>query len=238
MAPSPQVVHRNATGILQVARHDRIAEPRARETRVFRETSDLDGAATRAIALVDGVWQVGIRDVGLVSGIVHDDRSVLVGIVDPCLQLGLRDSCPRRIVGEAQVDERYICIGIGQPGRKAPLSRAGHVLDVAPQPGGSVVRSRAARHHVGVDVDRVHGVAHGNARIGAEDFLDVRAIGFGAIADEHLVGLDQRSARFEIALRDSLAQEVIAQVGSVPAKRRRITHLIDRRMQGFHDGWS
>jgi len=179
--------------------------------------------------------QGGVGDVCLVGGVVDDHRAMPVGVVHPCLQARTVDDGTRGVVGEAQVDDRDVCVGGGKVGHEAVLLRAGHVHHVAPQAGFLVVGAGAACHDVRVNVDGVHRVAHRDARIGAEYLLDVGGIGLRAVAHEHFVGVDGSTARDEVLARDGLAQEVVAQVGGVASERARAGHLVHCAVERAHD---
>ena len=148
--------------------------------------------------------QCRVGDIRLVRGVVHDDGAVLVGVVDPCLQTRLVDDGARRVVREAQVNERNILVGMRQLGSEPVFPRAGHVDHIAPQARCLIVCARAARHHVGIDVNGIHRVAYRYAGIRAENLLDVRRIGFRAVADEHLIRRYVGAPSREIALGNGL----------------------------------
>ena len=91
----------------------------------------------------------------------------------------------------------------------------------------------AAGHDVGVQVDRVDRVRDGDLRPGAEQFLDVAGVALGAVADEHLVGLDESPARPEIVGGDGLAQEVVALLRAVTAEPGHGAHLVHSLVEGL-----
>ena len=100
---------------------------------------------------------VGVLDVGLVSGIKQDQRIVLQRVVHPLAQFLLGDDRTRRIVGEAEVDDIH-GTPFGYFGDETVFCRGGHISHVAPTT--VTIGAATAYHHVRVDIDGIDGVGY------------------------------------------------------------------------------
>jgi len=175
----------------------------------------------------------GVLDVGVV-GRVEDDHGVArPGPRDPGLEVRARGDGARGVVRRAEVDE---VDALGRRARhEAVRLVAGQVEDPRIAPVGAA-RTGTPSHHVGVDVDRVDRIRHRDARVRAEDLLDVPAVLLAAVRDEDLVGRDLDATRPVVVLHDRVEQEVVALVGSVAAKALLRRELRHGRAHRLHDG--
>jgi hypothetical protein len=98
------------------------------------------------------------------------------------------------------------------------------------------IRSRAAGHDIGVQVDRVDRVGNGNAGIGVENLLDIPRIALGAVADEYFVGTDVGPAGLKIIFGNRFAQEFIALLRTVSAETGIGGHLVNSLVKGGDTG--
>ena len=96
---------------LQFFGHDGVTASHTREACRLGITVELYRHLAGASDLVDGVWYLGIGDVGLVGCVVEDDALVLDGIVHPLAKLVLGDDGAGGIVGITEVDHVYTVVG-------------------------------------------------------------------------------------------------------------------------------
>ena len=129
----------------------------------------------------------GILDVGLIRGVVHDDRVVRQGVVDPFLELLLAEGRSGRVIWIAKVDD--VDAAAGQARDEVVLGRAGDIDDIAPTVVDQCARTSA--HDVRVDIDRIDRIGDADTVVVPEDVTDVAAIALGAIADKDLARLDR-----------------------------------------------
>ncbi len=196
---------KGGVSLLQILRNHRVTQTEAGEARVLREAPDLDGAGPRPVALIDGMREIRIRDVGLIGRVIDDHAAFPIGVVHPPLKLLLRDRRAGRVVGEAEIDQiRPLLREIGD---EAVRLGAGHIDHIAPVPGFRIVCAGAAGHHVGIHVDRIDRIADRDPRVVRKQLLNVAGVAFRAVRDEDLVGPDIAAPRPEIAVRDRLTQE-------------------------------
>ena len=138
-----------------------------------------------ALYLVYGVGDVGVLYVCFVGCVVEYQRVVLEGVVHPFAQFFLGYHRAGGVVGIAQV--YYVDAAVWYLRNKVVFGRARHVYHVAPL---AVVHcSRAAYHHIRVDVYGIDGVGHTDAVVPAYEFLDVAGVAFCSVVDENLVGI-------------------------------------------------
>ncbi len=92
------------------------------------------------------------------------------------------------------------------------------------------------RHHVRVDVHRIHRVDDGHHVVLAEDFKNVARIALRAVRHEHFVKVDRHPARREVVVDDRLPEEIVALLGAVAAECRANTQLVGRLVDGGDHG--
>ncbi len=136
------------------------------------------------------------------------------------------------VVRRAQVDDVHAEV------RRIGLEAVRLVPDEVGQAGIATIRPRgrrASRHHVRIDVHRVHRIGDRDARREREDLLDVAAVALAAIADEDLVGRDVHAARGVVVLADRFDEEVVALLRAVAAERLALAHLVDGGVHRLDD---
>ena len=175
-----------------------------------------------------------LDDEALVGRVEENDGAVLVGVVDPGLELVAREHGAGGVVGRAQVDE--VDWGFGKRRAEVVCRGGGHVDNVGPTFRALVVEARASGHGVGVDVDGVDRIAYGDAVVDGEDVADVAAVALGAVGDEDLVDGDVHAARREVMLDDGLAQEIVALLGAVAVEGLCMREVVDGGVHGLDDG--
>ncbi len=166
---------------------------------------------------------------------------MLAGPRDPVGQACAGGHRARGIVRRTEV--RDVRVGAGRRVREEAVGLGRREVEDARVAALVVGRPRAARHHVGVDVDGVDRVGHRDPRVRGEDLLDVSAVLLAAVGDEDLVGGDLDAARAVVVLADRVDQEVVAVLRPVAAEALRARHLVggpvergdDRRGQGLGD---
>lgn len=213
--------------------HDGVGAARAGEPAVFREAAELDGALARAGDFVNGMGNGRVRDVGLVGGIEEDDGLVREGVGHPRLELRARGDGTRGVVRRAKIND--VRVLFRRLGDEAVGRRAGQI----DQAGVGAVRvgvAGVAGHDVGIDIDRIDGVADGDFVLVPENVEDVAAIAFGAVADEDFVVGDFEAVVAEIVFGNGAAQEVVALLGAVAAEGGAARHFIDGAVQRRDDG--
>ncbi len=159
---------------------------------------------------------------------------MLVGVIDPGLELVVAEYGARGVIGGAQVDE--VDRGFGQRWAEVVLRGRGHVDDVGPALRRLVVEACAAGHGVGVDVDGVDRVAYGDAIVDGEDIADVAAVTLGTVGDEDLVGGNVHAAGREVVLDDGLAQEIVALFGAVAVESVDMGEVVNGGVHGLDNG--
>ncbi len=154
-------------------------------------------------------------------------------ILDPPSELFTRGHGTGRVVGETQVNQvDMLC---GDRGHEVVLCSRWDI-DQPGKPPSLVGRSRAPRHDVGIDINRVDRVGDGDFVVGPENLQDVSSIAFRAVRNEHLVGLDRRAARCKIVRYDRISQKIIALFGAISAKCRTHGHFVDRIVPRLDNG--
>ena len=208
-------------------RDDGVGAAGAGEAGGLGETAELDRDVAGALDLVDGVGDCGVADVGLVRAVEEDDSLVLLRVFHPRGELGLGGDGAGRVVREAEVDQVG---GDRRHGRHVAVG--GRALEVGDALVTAVdVGAGAARHDVGVDVDRVNGVGNREADVVGEDFLDVAAVALRAVGDEDFVGVDLAAAGGVIVLLHGLAQERVTLLRAVALEGGALRHLVGRGME-------
>ncbi len=212
--------------------HDRVGAPRSGESRRLGEAPELERDLAGAVDLVDGPGQGVVPDERLVGRVEQQEGLVLPGVVDPGFELGPGDGRAGGVVGEAQVDQVHRLPGGG--GDEGVVPGRLQVEDaVVPAP---VVRARAPRHHVRVQIHRVDRVGDGDTVVEGEDLLDVAGVAFRPVADEDLVGVDLGPPGLEILPGDRFAQKAVPLFGAVPAEGLRSGHFVHRPVQRLDAG--
>ena len=178
---------------------------------------ELDGAFAGTSDLIDTTRNLRIADISLIGGIVEDQRIVFQRVVHPLPQLLFRNHRSRWVVGVTQIDHVHVAV-LGNAGRKAVLSRTGHIHHVCPA---SVLEGAAsAYHHVGVDIDGIDRVGHADEVIPVQQLLNVSCIRLRTVVDKHLVDVEMDATWQKIVLQDRLTQESDRSSGSPHAGKR------------------
>ena len=86
--------------------------------------------------------------------------------------------------------------------------------------------SGASRHNVRVEINGINRVGDGNFAVERENFLNVAAVAFGAVADKNFVRFNVKPATFVIVIGNFLAQERISLFRAVAAKSFSVAHFI------------
>ena len=206
-----------------LARHYRIATADASESCSLGIAVELDGTLLCALALIDAVRDTLLADICLISRIVHDDGIVGQCIIDPFLQLGLRDHSACWVVRIAEIDD------IDTFSRKR---RHEVVAGIA----WSIDDIVASSHSVAIDIDRIDRIGHAEAVVETKDVANVASVALCTIVDKHLIEFETDTTRLEVTLDDSLLQEVIAVFRTIATEGACRCHLIDSSMQGTDDG--
>jgi hypothetical protein len=106
--------------------------------------------------------------------------------------------------------------------------------DIENESGKNISPGAVSGIQVGDSIIKINNVA--DRDVMGEELLDVSRVAFGAVAHKYFVGCDVGTVRAVVMLRDSLAQEGIALLGSVAPKRRIACHLVGRRVEGGDAG--
>ena len=213
--------------------HHGVAAAHARKAGGLREAAYLYRHALGARYLVDGVGNIGVSDVCLVSSVEHDERIVLKRIVNPPFQFGAGERGTGGVVGVAEVNE--VGTAAGQIGHEAVFSRGGQVSDATPAAVGTGFTG-TARHHVGINVDGVDGVSHGDGGGGVEQLADVGSVALGTVAHKHFVGREVHAQRGEVMADDGLTQEAVALFGTVAVESVGRCQLVDGAVHRLDGG--
>ena len=217
---------------LQLFGHDGVAASHTREACRLGIAVELYRHLAGASDLVDGVWYLGIGDVGLVGCVVEDDALVLDGIVHPLAKLVLGDDGASGIVGITEVDHVYTVVG--NLGCEVVAFIAGHVHHIAPV---SVLEdARASYHHIAVDVDRINGVGDADVVVPSQYLLYVAGVALGSVVDKHLVDIEMDATWQEVVLDNRLAQEVVASLRTVASEGSLHCHLFHCFVHGLDNG--
>src|SRR4029077_20354597 len=84
---------------------------------------------------------------------------------------------------------------------------------------GRVGRSGVAGHDIGVNVNRVNGIDHGNTILMTEDIENVAAIAFGSVGDENLIVLNIHAPLPVFVCGDDLTEKLVALLRTVAPER-------------------
>ena len=158
---------------------------------------------------------------------------MLVCVIDPGLELAGIKHRAGWVIGRAEVDD--VCDFVWQGRAKAVFSRRGHVDDIRPAFCFLVIAAGASRHGVGVDIDRVDGVADGDFVFYGEDIANVAAIAFCAIRNEYLVDIDIDSACVKVVFCYGFTQKIVALLGAEAVKCLRAGHIVYSFMHCVYD---
>ena len=159
LAPLPQITQSDGISVGPCHRHARGDDgertAKAGKARRFGKRTAFHGHFFRAGNLENAVRDIrSLMDERFIGRIIDDERVVTAGIVHPPRESVAAENSPCRIVRVAEVDD------VGDDRRKigneGVLFRTGKIDEVAPAL--PVPCSGAARHGIGVDIDRVHGV--------------------------------------------------------------------------------
>ena len=202
MTSRPQGMEHNLPA-LHILRDHRCAKPHAREPGILREASKLDSTGSRPLALVDTVRHILLGNVRLIGRVIDNDRSDLVGIIHPFLELRLRDGRSSRIIGKTQIDN--VRSLFRKLRRKIRLLRTRHIDHIAPGLLIRIIGSCAPRHHIRIHIDRIDRVAYSDLIILRKDLLDIAGIALGSVRDEHLIRLNIAPSVLIIILRHGVS---------------------------------
>src|SRR4029453_10958543 len=89
-------------------------------------------------------------------------------------------------------------------------------------------RSAMARHHIGIDIDRIDRIRDCDFVLIAKNIEDIAAIGFRSLRDKNLIIGDLDVAVAIILLSDYRAQKFVALLGTVATEGFALPHFIDR----------
>ena len=216
----------------QILRDHGKAQSYAGKARIFGKRPQLNGAGSGALALVDRVRHIFLGDICFISRVINDNGTVLVGIIDPFLQLCFVDRGAGRIVGEAQIDQiRHF---LWQLRGKVIVRRAGHVDHIAPSFRGRVIGACPSRHNIGIHIDRVDRIADRDLIIQCKDFLNIAGITFCTVRHKNLVRLNLAASGLIVVIRNRISQKVITKLWRIAAERSRIRHLIHCAVHGAY----
>ena len=146
---------------------------------------------------------------------------MLLGPLDPLLQLGGGVGCTGGVVGAAQIDD----VGIHRilrHGQEVIFGGGRHILD------------GASGHDIVIHIDRVNRVGHQNGIVHGKQVQQVAQVALGAVGDEDFLQLEV-DAPAGIVFLDGLTQEIIALLGAVAAEGGLVTHLVHRLVQRGDD---
>ena len=214
--------------------NDHVAAAQARESGGLGEAAELHGHLSGALKLVDAVRDTLLADIGFIGGIKENQALIGAGVVHPALEIGPRKRRARGVVGQTKVDD------VGPFGRKggneAVFRRAGQIDDARPAPGLFVERPGSARHDIGIHINGVDGISHGNDAFPTEKLLKIPQIALCAVTDEDVRRIDLHATGGEIALRNGLTQKGVALFRAVAPEALGCGLLIHGLVQSRDDG--
>ena len=124
---------------------------------------------------------------------------MLARVLDPVVQLLPRRDRTGRVIWKTEINK--IDMFLWGLGNKIVFRRT-RQIDNAFITAVLFHRAGVARHHVGIDVDRVNRIGNGNLVLLAEDIEDVTAIAFRSVGQKDFVVHDVDLAVTIIVLRD------------------------------------
>ena len=170
-------------------------------------------------------------DERFIGRIIDDERVVTAGIVHPPRESVAAENSPCRIVRVAEVDD------VGDDRRKigneGVLFRTGKIDEVAPVL--PVPCSGAARHGIGVDIDRVHGVCDRHSRGERKQLLYVGHVAFRAVTDKDIFSSYIDAPGSIVMRRHRFAQEGVALFRPIASEGGSLRHLFYSRVQSGND---
>ena len=86
---------------LQILRHNGKAQAHTGKTGILGKAADFNRAGSCPLALIDGVRNIRLGNIGLIGRVIEDNRVNPVGVIHPLLQPFLSNRHSRRIIGEA-----------------------------------------------------------------------------------------------------------------------------------------
>lgn len=214
----------------QIFGNDHEGTSSAGEAGVFAETAKFDGDIFGAFNFIDAARNARFCDEGFVGGIKKDDGVIGFGEVNPFLErlFGRDDAC--WIIGITQIDEvnRFA----REFGSEIVFSSDREVDQPCILPA-FVGWSCPANHDVGIDIDGINWIEHGDLIFEAEDIEDVSGVTFTAVRNEDLISGDIDAAILEIVFGDSFSEEVVALFGAIAFERLTGRHFIECCVHGF-----
>ena len=157
---------------------------------------ELDGTLSGTSYLIDAVRDVVILNVGLISGIVEDERVVVQGVIHPLAQFLFRDHRTCRVVGVAEIDDIHTTVW--QCWNKTVLCIAWHIDDIRPT--AILLNTSPSYHHIRVDIDRIDGVGDTDAVVPAHEFLYVTRVTLCTIIDKDFIAVEMNATGQEVVL--------------------------------------
>ena len=238
-APRPQRVQRDrfagARVGLQRLRHHGVAAPNTRESARLRETPELDCAIARAVDLEDGLRRTA-SVVAFVRGIPEQNGAVLERVRNPRFHARAVHHGASWIVRRAEIDDvgRGLTRGIartrhiGEEAIRFGTGQVGDAFVATARDGGTCI----TKHHIRIDIRRVHRIGDGDAISRAKDFEDVAAVAFRAVGEEDFVIRDVDATRAEVALGDRGAHRFVSRTRTVALEGRTVCEFFVRRVHG------
>ena len=159
---------------------------------------------------------------------------MLIGVVNPNLKLISIKHGTSRIVGAAQIN--YVSHFFRKLGNKMVLGSGGHVNNICPTLRFLIIFAGATSHGIGINIHRIHGIAHSDDVINGKDVSDIAAVTLGAIGNKDLIFVHLNAARAEIVIGDSLAKKIVALFRTVAMEGFDARHIVDSRMHRIDYG--
>ena len=91
-------------------------------------------------------------------------------------------------------------------------------------------------HDIGVKVDGVYRVGDGHSVSEAEDFLDIAAVAFGAIADKDFISAEVQPIGLVIVFENGFCQEAVALFRAISPEGSGVGHFVHSLVHGFYAG--
>ena len=91
-------------------------------------------------------------------------------------------------------------------------------------------------HDIGIHIDRINRVHHGNAIVVAKDIQNVSAVTLGSIGNKNLIICDLKPARAVVIFRDGVPEKFIPLLGTISPEAATLAHFIDGLVHGLANG--
>ena len=205
----------------------------ASKSAILGKAAKLNRAFAGTGNFVNGMRNLRIADVGLIGGIEENDGIVCEGVFDPSRELGARGGGACGVVRVAEINEIHFFVRNLR--HEAVLCIAWQIDQTAVE-AVFIGIAGVSSHDIGIHIDGINWVHHGNAIVITKNIQDISAVAFGSIGNKNFVIRDLKTARAVVVFRDGVSQKLIPLLGPVSPEAAALAHFIDGLVHGLANG--